>query len=195
VSQTANRIQQRDHLSNESRLDQSSNELSSGIPEDFLNYLERLGLVVEPGLLVIPYKHHFFYDMEDLKGVKTIVNLTQLNHVREVRDFVRKISELIHYQANFVGCFVDNKARKHLSDKYDTLQGHRPEMTEAYENGIESRIPFINRMYSFIDSRTNRYMTRRTVTSLLNESGFQVISMTDWNGMTYFYSRKASPSV
>jgi len=154
-----------------------------------------MGLVVEPGLLVIPYKHQYFYDMEDLKGVKTIVNLTQLNHVREVRGFVQKISELLHYQASFVGCFIDNKTQKRFSDKYDQLHGHRPEMTETYENGIESRIPFINRMYSFIDSRTNRYMTRRTVSSLLNEFGFQVVSMEELNGVTYFYSRRASPSL
>ena len=132
--------------------------------------------------------------MEDLKGVKTVINLRQLNHVREVRGFVRKISELLHYQANFIGCFADNKTQKRLSDKYSQLPGHTPEMTEIYENGIESRIPFINRMYSFIDSRTNRYMTRRTVNSLLNEFGFRVISMTELYGVTYFYSKKASPS-
>ncbi len=63
-----------------------------------MNYLARQGLAVEPGLLVIPNKHHFFYDMEDMKGVKTIINLMRLNHVREVRDFVRKISELVQYQ-------------------------------------------------------------------------------------------------
>ena len=152
MSHTSVRIHQKDHLSKDNWLDQSSNEFSSVIPEDFLNYLARLGLVAEPGLLVIPDKHHYFYDMEDLKGVKTIVNLMQLNHVREVRGFVRKISELLHYQAGFVGCFIDNKTQKRVSDKYDQLHGHRPEMTEAYENGIESRIPFINRMYSLIDS-------------------------------------------
>ena len=37
-------------------------------------------------------------------------------------------------------------------------------------------------------------MTWRTVTSLLNEFGFQVVSMEELNGVTYFYSKKASPS-
>lgn len=195
MSQTANKVLHKDPLSIDNWVDQSSNELYSGIPVDFLNYLAHLGPAVEPGLLVIPYKHHYFYDIEDLKGVKTIVNLTQLNHVREVRDFVRKISELLHYQASFVGCFIDNKTQKRFSHSDSQLHGNGPEMTETYENGIESRIPFINRMYSFIDSRTNRYMTRRTVNSLLNEFGFQAVSMEVLNGVTYFYSRRVSPSL
>jgi hypothetical protein len=195
VGQPSNKIYQKKHSSNDIWLDQSSSELSDGMPEDFLNYLAHMGLVVGSGLLVIPYKHHYFYDFEDLKGVKTIVNLMKLNHVREVRGFIRKLSELLHHQANFVGCFIDNKTQKRLPDKYNKLPGQLSEMTESYENGIESRIPFVNRMYSFIDSRTNRYLTRRTVTNLLNEFGFHVISMTELYGVTYFYSKKESPSV
>jgi hypothetical protein len=194
VSQPANKVYREDYLSNDNWLDHSSGELPEGIPEDFSDYIARMGLVIEPGLLVIPYKHHYFYDREDLKGVKTIINIMQLNHVREVRDFVRKISELAQYQANFIGCFADNKTQKRSSDKRGEHPGNNPEMTDTYENGIESRIPFINRMYSFIDARTNRYLTRRTVTSLLNEFGFRIVSMTELNGITYFCSRKASPS-
>ena len=194
MSQPASNIYRKHHLSGDNWQDQPSSELYDGVPEDYLIVFARLGLVAEPGFLVIPYKHHFFYVKEDLKGVKTLINLRQLNHVREVRGFVRKISELLQYQASFIGCFVDNKTQKRLSDKYGQLPGHSPEMTETYEYGIESRIPFINRMYSFIDARTNRYMTRRTVSSLLKEFGFRVVSMTEINGVTYFYSRKANPA-
>ena len=55
-------------------------------------------------------------------------------------------------------------------------------------------IPFINRMYSFIDSRTNRYLTRRSVTNLLEECGLQVVGMTELNGLTYFYTQKKKPA-
>jgi hypothetical protein len=65
---------------------------------------------------------------------------------------------------------------------------------EAYENGIESRIPFINRMYSFIDSKTNRYLTKRAVTNLLKEVGLELVGMTDLNGLTYFHTRKNRPA-
>jgi len=169
-------------------------ELSDAAREDLIEYLDRMGLINEADILVIPSTRHYFYDAEDMKGIKTIVNLRQLNHVREVRDFLRTIVDLLSVKSNFVGCFVDNKVQNGFSDKYSNLPREISEKAEAYENGIESRIPFINRMYSFIDSRTNRYLTKRAVTHLLEECGLQIIGMTELNGMTYFWTQKIKSS-
>jgi hypothetical protein len=152
-----------------------------------------MGLASAPDLLVIPSTRHYFYDAEDMKGIKTVVNLRQLNHVREVRDFLRTIVDLLPVRSNFVGCFVDNRVQNGFSDKYSNLPRELSEKAEAYENGIESRIPFINRMYSFIDSRTNRYLTKRAVSDLLKEVGLELVGMTDLNGLTYFHTRKNRP--
>lgn len=170
------------------------NELAPEIRDDFFYYLDRMGLINESGMLVIPSTHHFFYDAEDLKGVRTIVNLKQLNHVREIRDFLKKVADLLPRESNFVGCFVDNNSQNGYADKYSNLPRDRPEKAEVFENGIESRIPFINRMYSFIDFRTNRYLTKRTVTRLFEECGLQVVSMTELNGLTYFCTEKIHPA-
>ena len=159
--------------------------------EDFFNYLDRLGLSNNSNLLVIPSSHHYFYDAEDLKEIKTVINLKQLNHVKQVRDFLRTISHLLPQKSNFIGCFVDNKTQSGYSDKYSNLSGHHSEKSDAYENGIESRIPFLNRVYSLIDSRTNRYLTKRTVTQLLEDCGLRIIGMTELNGLTYFCTEKA----
>jgi hypothetical protein len=169
-------------------------ELSDDVREDLLSYLDRMGLINEAGMLVIPSTRHYFYDAEDMKGIKTVVNLKQLNHVREIRDFLKNIANLLPHQSNFVGCFVDNKIQNGFSDKYSNLPRQISEKAEAYENGIESRIPFINRMYSFIDSRTNRYLTKRAVTHLLEESGLQLVGMTEVNGLTYFWTQKIKPA-
>lgn len=165
-------------------------ELASEVREDLFNYLDRLGLVNDSHMLVIPSTHHYFYEAEDMKGIKTVVNLKQLNHVREIRDFLKKIAELLPQQSNFVGCFVDNQTQNGFADKYSNLPRQLSEKAEIFENGIESRIPFINRMYSFIDSRTNRYLTRRTVSHLIEENGLQIVGMTELNGLTYFCAKK-----
>jgi hypothetical protein len=149
-----------------------------------------MGLIKESGMLVIPSSRHYFYDAEDMKGIRTVITLRQLNHVREVRDFLRQIKDLLPDNSNYIGCFVDNKAQNGFSDKYSNLPRQESEKAEAYENGIESRIPFINRMYSFIDSKTNRYLTKRTVTNLLNEVGLELVGMNELNGLTYFHTRK-----
>jgi len=185
----------RNASSRESRLNRLLSELSAEVRRDLISYLEGMGLIKDPAILVIPSTRHFFYDADDIRGVKTVVNLKQLNYVREIRDFLRKVSVLIQQESSFVGCFIDNKSQNGFSDKYGNLPKHISEKAEVYENGIESRIPFINRMYSFIDLKTNRYLTRRTVTNLLEECGLQLIGMTELNGLTYFHARRRSAQI
>jgi len=169
-------------------------ELDIEVRKNLIDYLDGLGLINDSGLLVIPSTRHYFYDAEDLKGVKTVVNLKQLNHVREIRDFLRKITDLLPPDSNFVGCFVDNKSQSGFSDKYSNVPQKAADREEIYENGIESRIPFINRMYSFIDARTNRYLTKRAVAHLLKEVGLKLNGMTEFNGLTYFWTQKVKPA-
>lgn len=169
-------------------------DLTEKSREDFFRYLERMGLVTESGMLVIPSTRHYFFDAEDLKDVRTVVNLKQLNHVREMRDFLRTLSDILPPKSSFVGCFVDNKIQNSFSDDYNNNTGQFLEKAEAYENGIESKIPFINRMYSFIDARTNRYLTRKIVKNLLEEYGLQIIGMAELNGLTYFCTQKIKPA-
>lgn len=169
-------------------------ELDIEVRQSLIDYLDRMGLIKESGMLVIPSSRHYFYDAEDMKGIRTVITLRQLNHIREIRDFLKQIKELLPENSNFIGCFVDNRSQNGFSDKYSNLPRQVSDKAEAYENGIESRIPFINRMYSFIDSKTNRYLTKRAVTNLLKEVGLELVGMTDLNGLTYFHTRKNRPA-
>jgi len=178
-----------------SRLQIALAELTAEVRQDLISYLDGMGLINDPSMLVIPSTRHYFYDAEDMKGIKTVVNLKPLNHVREIRDFLRRLAEMLPGDCTFVGCFTDNKSQNGFSDKYGNLPRHLSHKAEAYENGIESRIPFINRMYSFIDMKTNRYLTARTVYMLLEESNLQLVTMTEKNGLTYFHARKRSAQV
>lgn len=170
------------------------NELDLEVRQGLIDYLDRMGLVKESGMLVIPSSRHYFYDAEDMKGIRTVINLRQLNYIREIRDFLKQITGLLPAKSNFIGCFIDNRAHSAGSDKNGSSSAQVSDKTEAYENGIELRIPFINRMYSIIDFRTNRYLTRRAVTNLLKESGLELVGMTEINGFTYFHARKSNPA-
>jgi len=189
--QAINNTYRVNNASRERKLNILLEELTDEVREDLITYLNRMGLAGEAQILVIPSTRHFFYDADDLKGIKTVINLKQLNYVREIREFLRKIADMLPNNSSFVGCFIDNKSQTGFSDKYSNLPKQLSEKAEAYENGIESRIPFINRMYSFIDARTNRYLTKRTVSHLLEECSLQLVSMTELNGLTYFCTRKA----
>jgi len=176
--------------SGQNRLGQLLDELSEKAKQDLFSFLEHIGLASDTRMLVIPSTRHFFYDAEELKGIRTVINLKQLNHVRDIKEFLRTVSEILPQTSNFVGCFVDNRTQRAYSDD----AGYHTDRAEAYHNGIESRIPFINRMYSLMDLRTNRYLSRRSVTLLLSEYGFKIVGMAEMNGMTYFHTTKNNPA-
>jgi hypothetical protein len=162
--------------------------------EYFFTYLDFVGLANASNLVVLSSNHHYFYDADELKDVKTVVNLKPLNHIKDIRNLLHNIFHLLPQKSNFVGCFINNKKQSVFYDKNNNLQTLLSGGTDTYENGIESRIPLINRMYSFMDFRTNRYMSSRTVSLLLEESGLKVLNMTEINGLTYFYAQKAQRS-
>jgi len=189
-SETHNMLFQQSSALNDASNNKLFSELSVESRGDLIGYLNQLGVSDVSGLLVIPSTRHYFYNAEDIKGVKTILNLKQLNHVSDVKGFLQNIFYLLPDSSRFVGSFVDNKAQNGFSDKYHNRAMSLSERTDAYENGIESRIPFINRLYSLIDFKTNAYLTRRTVSAYIQDSGLQLLSMTDMNGLTYFCSQK-----
>lgn len=192
VDQSDQKIYQKPHSLEYARFDHYSGKPVSLMPEEFLTFLVSLGISVESGLLVIPHKNHYFYDSDELRRVRTVVNLMKLNNVRDLKGFIRKLAELLSRQTNFVGCFVDDTARNRFSLKNQDTSGMSSEIPESFEVGIESRIPFVNRIYGFIDARTDRHLTRRSVANLLYEFGFQALVMKELNGVTYFHSRKVT---
>ncbi len=189
-SETHNMVYRQSSALADTANSQLFSEMSVESRSDLFGYLNQLGVSDVSGLLVIPSAHHYYYSAQDLIGVKTILNLKQLNNVRDLKGFLQNIFFLLPDASRFVGSFVDNKTQNGFSEKYHNRVKSLSERTDAYENGIDSRIPFINRMYSLIDARTNTYLTRRSVSNIIQDSGLRLVSMTDLNGLTYFCSRK-----
>jgi len=157
--------------------------------EHFFPYLDCVGLAKASDIVFLSSSHHFFYEEDELKDVKTMVNLKPLNNIKNIKSLLHNIYCLLPQKSNFVGCFVNNKKQNLFSE--NKTQGN----AGSYENTIESRIPILNRMLSFIDQKTNRFMSPRAVTIILEESGLKVLDMTEINGLTYFYAIKNRQSV
>ena len=158
--------------------------------ENFYNYLEKLGLVNDPDFIILSSSHHYYYDIEELKNIKTVINLKQLNYIKQIKDFLHTIYNILPKKSYFIGCFADNKNQNVL------LSGSNKSRQDddQIENGISSRISFLNKMLNIMDSRTNMYMTARTVTLLLEDAGLKVLDMNELNGLTYFCSQNIKPS-
>jgi hypothetical protein len=57
--------------------------------DDFFRYLNWIGLAKEPNLMVLSSMHHYYYDHDDLIGIRTLINLKTLNQVRHLESFLR----------------------------------------------------------------------------------------------------------
>jgi hypothetical protein len=145
--------------------------------ENFFLYLKSINLSKEPELLVLSSTHHYYYDANELKDVRALVNLKKLNQVKHLERFLKDMFSIIPSNAGFVGCFSDDKPSKKIGFSY------------CKPSRLSSR--FLN----FIDSRTDHLLDRNEVTYLLKKYGYNVIDMTEKDGITYFYSQRERQSL
>ena len=154
--------------------------------ENFANYIEQLGLAKDPNLVVLSSLHHYYYDAEEMINVKTVVNLKELNQIKQLKDFLHSIFHILPPDCNLIGCFVNNKKQSGFILNTSPSDSYYKRNSDAIENGIASSSPFLNMIYNMIDSKTNKYMSERSVGMLLREHGFKVLDMTEHEGLTYF---------
>jgi hypothetical protein len=79
---------------------------------------------------------------------------------------------MLPQKANFVGHFKSNDQERSVFPFYQSSK-------------------FFDRMVNFIDSRTDRSLSNKEVSNLLEEHKLKIVDITEINGMTYFCSRTA----
>lgn len=157
--------------------------------DKFYNYVDWLGLVNEPDLIVLSAHHHYYYDPEELNNCKTVINLKELNQIKNIRDFLHSCLYLLPQKSHFIGCFIDTEKVNGYELREKRIFDNKKNI-EDIENGIVSKFPFINMLYSLLDSRTFRYMSKLDVSLLLEDNSFKIINMSELNGLTFFHSQK-----
>ena len=160
--------------------------------EGFYNYVNRIGLANDSNLIVLSSQHKYYYDSEEIDKVRTVINLKELNLIKQISSLLHSHLRFLPLRCNFVGCFVNNEKTDRYALRKSSCYNEKIKNNDKVELGIISRFPFINMLYSIMDSRTNKYMSERLVTSMLSVHGFKVIDMTELNGLTYFHSQKVS---
>lgn len=138
--------------------------------EDFFHYINWLGLTRDHHLMILSSVHHYYYDLEDLKGVKTLVNLKKLNQINNPGAFLHTIYRVLPPKASLVGCFEDYG--KHSRGHVRFSQSSR----------------LLNSFINMLDSRIDRILSKKDVERIMKEHGFRVIDFTEINGLVYFCS-------
>jgi hypothetical protein len=154
--------------------------------ENFARYLDQLHLDKDPNLVVLSSSHHYYYDAEEMINVSTVINLKELNQIKQLKDLLHSIYHILTPNCNFIGCFVNNKKQNGFVLNTNPGDFYYKRNSNAIENGIASSSPLLNMIYNMIDSKTNKYMSEKSVSFLLEEHGFKVVDMTEIDGLTYF---------
>ncbi len=138
--------------------------------EDFFHYINWLGLTINNNLMILSSVHHYYYDLEDLKGVQTLVNLKRLNQISNPGAFLHTIYRVLPPKANLIGCFED-------------YGRHKGGTVRLYQS---SRL--LNSFINMLDSRIDRILSQKDVERIMKEHGLRVIDFTEINGLVYFCS-------
>lgn len=151
-------------------LQNNTNSVDKQIKENdgsLLDYLQWHGLANEPNLLILPSGNHYFYDLEDLKGVRTLINQKKLNLIKELNDFLNNVFNILSPKTNFIGCFSACKTKKRIS--------------------LSARM--YKKFVNFLNSRYEIEIDKEYLLKLLESHGFKVMDMTEINGLTYFLTQ------
>lgn len=145
--------------------------------EDFYNYINWLGFSKDPNMMVLSSIHHYYYDFNELKGVRTLVNIKQLNQINHIDSFLRNVFRVLPPKANFVGCFKDNKIHRGMAGPF-------------YQS-----FKLLSGLINLIDSKTDRFLSRKYVIKLLESHDFRITDMTEISDITYFCAQNSKKSV
>jgi hypothetical protein len=130
----------------------------------FYDYLYLHGLSDEHNLLMLPSNSHYFYDFEDLKEVRTLINQKKLNLIKQLNDFLSTVYNNLSPKTNFIGCFSDRKTQKEVSLLYRLFK----------------------KLVNFFNSRIEVEINKEDICRLLESQGFKILDMKEINGLTYF---------
>ena len=143
---------------------------------NFLSYLKNLGVSKEPDLMILSSKQHYRNE-NDLKSVRTSVNIKKLNHINHLDIFLSNVVRISTPDTNFIGYYSDKKTLKGNGNPYNQPSG------------------LLSRFINFMDSGTDHNMNKNEVLGLLETYGFKIIDMNDRSGLTFFHSQNAQRKI
>ena len=138
---------------------------------DLFKYIQYHNLVKNNNVFFLSGKHFYFYDKKDMRGIKTVIHLKKLNNVKYLDNTIKQLHGTLSKKTILCGRFVHCKPIRGMSNSI--------RFAKLYEV-----------VMNLLDNNTNRYLTKRMVTSYLGAYNFKILDMTEIEGITYFHAKK-----
>lgn len=134
-----------------------------------LNYIKWLGLTNTKEVMILSSFDHY-YDSVDFTGIKSLIILRMLNHIRHLDSFLYILSRKVSEYCGFVGFFRDDGANEdHLQTKHF---------------GINA----FTRQKNMVKPAVDTILSRQDVLILLQKNGFKIKDLTIICNIVFFYS-------
>lgn len=167
------------------------NDLMNEAGEDFVRYLESFNLLESRNFILLSSKRHYLYGPEELRLVKTVINLKPINQIEQINYTLRTMNRVLPMKGSFVGCFVDYKTIKNSVLQINSSKiAYLLLMMHWIDNRFISQIPLINKVQYIMNPKKMKSLTSLETQRLLVNNGFSVKDITEISGITYFISQK-----
>jgi hypothetical protein len=102
--------------------------------ETFYHYLNGLGHAYKSNMLLLSSRHNYYYDLSDLKGASTVINLKRLNSVPHMKNFLNTISRAVVHGTWFAGCFSEFRSAGRTFNSNPSQAVSREEIVSYFES-------------------------------------------------------------
>ena len=137
--------------------------------KEFFNYITMLNLKNGQTLIVLPSAQYYYYDHEELRKVKMLVQVKELNKLSDINKFFTNLNNVISDNTKLIGCFKDNNIFKDI---------------------IFQRNDFVNWLVNKMNVKPNHFLSQRKVIKLFQKYNLKIVDISVIEGLTYFCVRK-----
>lgn len=133
-------------------------------------YVSMLNIKDDSNTLILSPVHHYYYNIDEIKDVRTLIHTKELNKVSDLKRFMNNTLHVLSKDSMFIGCFRDNKIRQNIF--------YRNRVFYWFNNILDG-----NAIY--------RYMSRTMVIKMFMKLKLEIIDMSEVDGITYFCVKKS----
>ena len=167
-------------------------EIIEEVGQDVFDYLDRFGVTLKSNVLFLSFSRHYFYDADDLKNADSIINFRLVNRIAHINHYMQAINKILLIDGYYAGCFLDYKnQRQNITKGSHSILGHIFLFIYRFLNRIVPKIPVLNWIQHLFNQGKVKCLTTAELKGLMRKNGFDVMSMEDVDGLTYFIARKS----
>jgi hypothetical protein len=167
------------------------NDLNEEGGTEVVKYLEKYSLLQASNFILLSSKRHYFYDTEELKKIKTVINLNLLNRTDQVKYCLQTLNYVLPQNGILAGCFINYRSQENMKLKKNMITfQHINKFLIIYNKLIINLISAYKWAKYILNQGKVKYLTTNEACKILKKNGFRIIDVTEINGLSYFISSK-----